>query len=129
LSSAFAGRFIAFSTIGQDLAFGHQRDDFVDVGIRIHVVQPDPHAKTAERAHEVGHARLQRPAAPETGAVPDVNAVCAGVLRDDEKLLHAGFHERFGFLHHVADGPAYEIAAHRRDNAERATVVAAFRDL
>ena len=115
--------------VGQDLAFRHERDHFVDVRIGIDVVQPHPDAELAERARELGHARLQRPAAPEAGAVFDVHAVGARVLRDDEQLLHAGLHQVLGFLHHLADRAAHEVAAHRGDDAERAAVVAAFGDL
>ena len=47
----------------------------------------------------------------------------------DQQLLHAGLHQVLGLLHHLADRAAHEVAAHRRDDAEGAAVVAAFGDL
>jgi hypothetical protein len=47
----------------------------------------------------------------------------------DEDLLHAGAHQALGFRQHPADGPAGQPAPHRRDDAERALVVAALGDL
>src|SRR5207249_10061947 len=41
----------------------------------------------------ISHARLQRLPAPEAGAVLDVDAVGARVLRDHEQLLHARLHQ------------------------------------
>ncbi len=46
-----------------------------------------------------------------------------------EELLDAGLHEAARLRHHVRRGPAREIAAQARDDAERAAVVAALRDL
>ena len=43
--------------IGQHLAFRHQRDQVVDVRIRIHVVQAHPRAELAERSAQVRHTR------------------------------------------------------------------------
>src|SRR5690606_34038742 len=59
----------------------------------------------------------------------DVDAVGAGVLRDDQQLLHARLHQALGFAHDVADGAADQIAAHGRNDAEAAAVVAAFGNL
>ena len=63
------------------------------------------------------------------GRVLEVDAVGARVLRDHEQLLDAGLHETLGLEHHVADRAAREVAAHRRDDAEAAAVIAAFGDL
>ena len=69
--------------VGQDPALGHQRDDLVDVRIRIDVVQAHPDARASPSAvRELGHARLHRPTVPEAGAVAHVDAVRARVLRD-----------------------------------------------
>jgi hypothetical protein len=112
---------------------GHSSDDLVDVRIRIHVVQPHPRAVRArhrvERARELDHPCLQWAPLPESGSIPDIDAIRARVLRDDEQLLDAGAEKPLGFGQHLADGTAHEIAAHRRNDAERAPVVAAFADL
>ena len=65
------------------------------------------------------HARL----------VLDVDAVGAGVLRDDEQFLDAGLGQLFGLAQHVGGRTRDEVAAQRRDDAEGAAVVAAFGDL
>ena len=59
----------------------------------------------------------------------DVDAIGAGVLRDDEYLLDAGLRQFLGFAQHVGGRTGYQIAAERRDDAEGAAVVAAFRNL
>ncbi len=111
-------------------AFGHHRNDFIDARIRIHVMQTYPCAvlrcEFAERADQIGHARLDRLAVPETGTVFDVDAVCARVLRNHQQFLHAGLEQVLRFEHHVGDRARHEVAAHRRDDAERTAVVAAF---
>src|SRR5258708_34844148 len=77
----------------------------------------------------IAHARLNGPPAPESGAVFQAHAVGARVLRDPEQLLHARLDQVFRFPHDLADRPAREIAAQRRDDAEAAAVIAALRDL
>ncbi|CAN0621223.1 protein of unknown function [Burkholderia multivorans] len=111
-------------------AFGHHRDDLIDVRVRIHVMQAHPRAvlrgQLAERADELRHAGLERAAIPEAGAVLDVDAVRARVLRDHEQFLDAGLEQVLRLQHHFGDRTGHEIAAHRRDDAERAAVIAAF---
>ena len=115
--------------IGQHLALGHQRDDLVDVRVGVDVVEPDPGAELAELPGEVEEARAHLPVAPEARLVLHVDAVGAGVLRDDEDLLHAGLHEPLGLAQHLGGRAADEIAAELRDDAERAAVGAALGDL
>ena len=129
LENARAGVLKRHVEVGQELALRHQRDDLVHVRIRVHVVQPHPDAEFGQRSRQIGHARLERTSAPEAGAVFDVHAVGARVLRDDEELLDSRLDQVLGFLHHLADGPAHEVAAHRRDDAEGASMVAPFGDL
>src|SRR6185369_6852627 len=76
--------------VGQDLAFGHQRNDVIDRGVRVDVMQADPDAELGQRLAQLLEARLDRLAAPETGAVLDIDAVGAGVLRNDQDLFYAG---------------------------------------
>src|SRR5690242_15965659 len=96
-------------------------------------MQPYPRVmrigECVELADELEHARLHRPALPEPGAVAHVDAIGARVLRDDEQFLHAGSKQTLGFAEHLADRARDEIAAHRRNDAERAAVVAALADL
>ena len=94
LEDARAGVLERHVEVGQDLAFGHQRQQVVDVRIRIDVVQAHPDAEFAERLAQVEQLGLHRPAAPEAGAVLDVDAVGAGVLRDDQQFLDAGLDQR-----------------------------------
>src|SRR5690606_41956944 len=56
-------------------------------------------------------------------------AVGAGVLRDHQNLLDAGLDQPLGFAEHIAHWAADQLAAHGRDNAEAAAVVAAFGNL
>ena len=101
--------------------------------VRVHIVQPHPCAdglgQPAELVAKIEQPRLHRLAVPETGAVPNIDAVSAGVLADDQQLLHAGLEQPPRFAEHIADRPRHQVAAHRRDDAEAATVVAAFADL
>src|SRR5450830_517682 len=115
--------------VRQDLAGGHQRDQLVHVRIRVHVMQAHPHAQAAEGFAQFGHAGFHRRAVPEAGAVFHVDAVGAGVLGDHQQLFHAGFDQALGFVQHVTHRAADQLAAHRRDDAEAATVVAAFGNL
>ncbi len=129
LEDARAGVLEGHVQVGQDLALGHQRDQVVHARIGIHVVHADPDAELAERLGQIEQARLDRAPAPEAGAVLDVHPVGRGVLRDHQDLLDAGVGERLGLAHDLVDRPADQVAAHRRDDAEAAAVVAAFGDL
>src|SRR6185369_1953792 len=115
--------------VGQDLAFGHQRNDVIDRGVRVDVMQADPDAELGQRLAQLLEARLDRLAAPETGAVLDIDAVGAGVLRNDQDLFYAGPSQVLGLGQHVADRPRNQRATQRGDDAEGAAVVAAFGNL
>src|SRR5690606_18619277 len=88
-----------------------------------------PDAEFGQGRTELGHARPDRPAVPEAAAVLDVHAVGAGVLRNDQQLLDAGLHQALGLVQDLAHRPADQVAAHGRDDAEAAAVVAAFGNL
>ncbi len=119
--------------IRQHMAVVHQRDDFVDMRIRIDVVQPHPGTvlarQFAQRADQFGHPRLQRTAVPEAGTVLDVDAVGTRVLRNDQQFLDAGLEQVLGLEHHLGDRTRHQVAAHRGDDAERAAVIAALGNL
>ena len=89
-------------------------------------MQTHPHTELPERFTQRLHLRFYRPPLPEPGAVSDIDPVGAGVLRNHQQLAHSGAHQTLGFIHHIADGAADQIAAHVGDDAETATVVAAF---
>ena len=101
--------------IGQDLALCHQRNDVVDMRIRVDVVQPHPGTLSAtqfaERGREVEEAGGQRRTFPGAGRVFDVEPVSAGVLRDHQQLLDAGFDQPLGLGHHVIGRPARQAPA------------------
>ncbi len=115
--------------IGQHLSLGHQRNHVVDMRIRIHVVHAHPDAELAQPARQVEETRFVFLPTPLGLAVTDVDAVSRGVLRDDQQLLDAGARELFAFAQHFVDGSAGQQAAHRRNDAEAALVVAALGDL
>ncbi len=115
--------------IGENLALGHQRDDVVDVRVGIDVVEPGPGAELAQGAGEIEEAGLERRALPGALRIFQVEAVGAGVLADDQQFLHAGLHQALGLGHDMVRRAARQVATQTRDDAERAAVVAAFRDL
>jgi hypothetical protein len=116
--------------VGQDLALGHQRDQVVDAGIGIDVVQAHPDAELAEFAWHRSSSRVFTGRPPqEAGAVLDVDAVGAGVLRDHQQFLDAGLGQHLGLAQHLADRPRHQVAAQRGNDAEAAAVVAAFGNL
>ncbi|MNP04069.1 hypothetical protein D3C76_959740 [compost metagenome] len=115
--------------VRQQLAFGHQRDHVVDVRVRVDVVQAHPHAHARQRLAQLQHTGLHRLAVPEVHLVAQIDAVGAGVLGDHQQFLDAGLDQALGFAEHVADRAADQLAAHRRDDAEAAAVVAAFGNL
>ena len=115
--------------VRQQQAVGHQRDQRVHVRVGVHVMQAHPHAQLAQRAGQRQQVGAQRPTAVKAGAVFDVHAVGAGVLRDHQQLAHAGIDQRLGLGEHLADRPADQVAAQGRDDAEAAAVVAALGNL
>jgi hypothetical protein len=115
--------------IRQHAAIGHQRQHTIDMRIGIDIVETHPDAERAERLGQTQEPRLVLLAAPRTHGIAEIEAVGAGVLRDDEKLLDAGGDQPLGLAHHVAQGTALEPPAQCWDDAEAATIVAAFGDL
>ena len=85
--------------------------------------------KLRQRLAQLLEPRLDRLAAPEAGAVLEVDAVGAGVLRDDQDFLDPGARQAFGFGQHVADRARHQRPAQRGDDAEGAAVVAALGNL
>ena len=71
------------------------------MGIGVDVVQPHPGAERAEFARQVEEARRDLALAPAARGIAEVEAVGAGVLRDDQQLLDARLHQFFGLAQHV----------------------------
>lgn len=65
---------------------------------------------------------------PESSAIFDIHSISARVLRNNEKFLNSRANKVFRFLHDFADGPADQVSAQLRDDAESAAMIAAFRN-
>ena len=89
-------------------------------------MQTHPGTQFAQRTGKLGHARFHWAAIPEAWAVFHIHAISTGVLRYHEQFLHARAHQGLRLAHHLTNRAADQIAAHRRDDAERTTMVAAF---
>ena len=111
----------------------HQWHDVVDVRVRVNIMEPRPRAVFLRERRKLGRelerARFHRPTPPEAGAVAHVDAVGTRILRHHEQFAHAGTQQALRFGEHVAERAGDEVAAHRRNDAERAAVIAAFGDL
>jgi hypothetical protein len=122
--------------IGQDLARarqgavrGHMLDHAVHMRIGIDVMESHPGAERTQFARQIGHVRAHRPVAVLALGMLQVDAVSACILGDNQKFLRPGRDQPFGLIHNPGGRTASEPSAHRRDDAETAIVVAAFRDL
>ena len=114
--------------VRQHQPLGHQRDDAVDVGVRVNVMKSHPRAQLAEFAGEVGHVGAHGFALPRPAGVLEVKAVGAGVLADHQQLLRSAGDQFLGLAQDRVRAAADEVAADRRDDAERAAMVAALGD-
>ena len=115
--------------IGQHQALRHQFHHRVDMGIGIDIVQPDPRPQPAKLARKIVKLRLHIAIAKPARGIADVEPVGAGVLRDDEQLLHPRLHQPGSLAQHLARRARHQVAAQFRDDAEGAAVVAALRNL
>ena len=84
-----------------------------------------PHAQRAQGARQINKASFIFDAAMTAGGIAQVDAIGAGVLRDDQQLTYTTGHEALGLGHHFAYGSRHQITAQLRDDAEAAAVVAA----
>ena len=103
--------------VRQDFAGRHQRDQLVNVRVRVNVVQAHPDAQSAECFAQFCHASFNRRTVPETGAVLDVDAISTGVLGNHQQLFNAGLDQALGFVEHVANRAADQFTAQVRDGA------------
>ena len=88
--------------VGQHIAAVHERNRFVDMRVRVDILQPDPGAERTQFARDVEEARGDMAVPPWALGVFDVESIGARVLRDDDELLDARFDEPLGFAQHVA---------------------------
>src|ERR1700722_6924654 len=114
--------------IGQHIAAVHERDRLVDMRVGVDILQPDPGAERTQFAGDVEKACGALPVAPQALGVSEVKAVSARVLRDDNELLDARLDQPLSLAQHVAGGARGEPSTQARNNAEGATVIAAFGD-
>ena len=115
--------------VGKDEPFGHQRNDVVHVGVGVDIMQPHPGAELAEFTRQIGHVGADLFTLPHPRLMPDVDAIGAGVLTDDQQLPRSGSDELLGLAQYRVGAAADEVAAKVRDDAEGAAVIAALGDL
>jgi len=92
-------------------------------------MQPDPDAQLGQPLAQRLHPGGVGFAAPFALGVAQVHAVGAGVLGNHQQFLYAAARQSLGFAQHLIDRTRDQIAAHRRNDAEAAPIVAAFRNL
>ena len=96
--------------IGEYLAFGHQRNDLIDMRVWVDVMQPHPHTKLTERARKIEESCAHLAAFPVTRCVLDVDSIGRRVLGNNQQLLYAGRDQTLAFAQHVGRGPRDQIA-------------------
>ena len=75
--------------IGREKPISHQRDDIVDMGVGVDIVQPYPWpdairpSQSPEFAGEVGHMRAHFAAVERARLMTDIDPIGRGVLADD----------------------------------------------
>ena len=113
-----SGRSMYLTTLSHS---GHRVEDVVGDGRRIEIEQPDP----VDAVNRVQLAQQRR----QRRALAQIAPVERRVLRDQDQLAHAARRERPRLAHDRVDRAAAVVPAQRRDDAERALVVAALGDL
>src|SRR5689334_19523609 len=79
--------------IRQHAPIRHERENLIDVWIRINIVQPYPSAERTKRLGKSDEPRVALLSAPRALGIAKIEPVGARVLRDDEQLLDAGCHQ------------------------------------
>ncbi len=119
--------------IGQDQPVGHQRDDLIDMGVGIDIVEANPavHRRhdLAQFAGEVGHVGDDLLPLPHARFAADVDAIGRGVLADHQQFLRPRLDQLFSLAQDRVGAAADQVAAQRRDDAEGAAMVAPLADL
>ncbi len=110
--------------IGQDQAVRHQRDQLAHMRVGIDIMQAHPRPEAAKVTRQSCDMLFRAPL-----CILPIDPIGAGVLADHQKLLHTCLDKLFGLTQHRLVGPRLQLAAHIRDDAEFALVIAAFRNL
>ncbi len=97
--------------IGCELALRHQGYDLIDMGIRVDIMEPRPHAKLAQCLGKVSHVRADRTATPVARLVADIDAVSRGVLADDQQFFRTRLYQLLRLAQHRIDPARNEIAS------------------
>ena len=115
--------------VRQHALFVHQRDDLIDMGVGIDIVQPHPHAERPQRLRQRQEAGFQVLPAPLGAAIAQITPVGAGVLGDHQQFAHASAHQLLGLAQHFIDRARSQQSAQCRNDAEATFVIAALADL
>src|SRR5690606_36475727 len=86
-------------------------------------------AKLSRTLPQSRRARATRRAPPLPFRITQVHAIGAGVLRDDQQLAHTAPYQALGLPQYLVHRSRYQVPAQRRDDAEGASVIAAFGNL
>ena len=92
-------------------------------------MQPHPGAERAQLTREIEEFRAHPAVAEPAFGIAQIDAVGRRILRDHQQFLDARLHQPLGLRQDFAGRPRHEIAAQFRDDAKRAAVVAALRNL
>ena len=87
-------------------------------------MQAYPDAELAERACQLGETGPERLPAPETRRVTAIHAVGAGILGYHQNFANPRVDQMLRLFHDLVDRPADEVAAHRRNDAKAAAMIA-----
>ena len=97
--------------IGEHQPLGHQRDDLIDMGVGIDIVEPNPGRDLAELARQIGHVRADFAAVPHPREMLDIDAIGRCVLADHQQFPGAGLDQLFRLAQDRIGPSADEVAA------------------
>ena len=109
--------------IGQDQAFRHERNNFIDVWIGIDVMQSDPCIQAPKRLSQFIKPCLDRAAIPKIRSVTAIHPISAGVLGDHQEFLDTRSDQPFRLLQDLPDRTTDQVPAKGGDDAKGATMV------
>ena len=89
--------------IGQHFALRHERNNLIDMGVWVNIMQTHPDTQLAQFLDQLGHARFNWPTIDKAGLVFQVNPVSTGVLRNDQQLLDTRLDQVFGLAYYLAN--------------------------
>src|SRR5690606_6897303 len=110
-------------------AVGRRRHRVVDMRVGVGVMQPRPYAERAALAAEDQDLGADFAVVPRAPCVADTDARGARTLREDAPAPSACLHQPLRLTQHIARWTGDEVDPQMGNDAERAAIVAAFRDL